>query len=98
MAALPQLKNPQLKNTAMTDAEWEARCEMAALYRVCDYLGWTDLINTHMSVRVPDESDHFLINCYGEMFDEITASTLIKMAFYGNVVGESRKFNNAGFT
>ena len=54
---------------AMSDAEWEARCELAALYRVVDHLGWTDLINTHMSVRVPGEPNAFLINSYGEMFD-----------------------------
>jgi ribulose-5-phosphate 4-epimerase/fuculose-1-phosphate aldolase len=90
-AAYPQ-------NTAMTDAEWQARCELAALYHVCDHLGWTDLINTHMSVRVPGEPDAMLINRYGEMFDEITASSLIKMDFDGNVIGESGSFNNAGFT
>jgi ribulose-5-phosphate 4-epimerase/fuculose-1-phosphate aldolase len=82
----------------MTDVEWHARCELAALYRVCDYLGWTDLINTHMTARVPDEPDHFLINRYGEMFDEISASSLIKMDIDGNVVGEPGPFNNAGFT
>jgi len=82
----------------ITGTEWQARCELAALYRVADHLGWTDLINTHMSVRVPDEPDTFLINRYGEMFDEITASSLIKMDMNGNVLGEAGKFNNAGFT
>jgi ribulose-5-phosphate 4-epimerase/fuculose-1-phosphate aldolase len=84
--------------TGMTDAEWQARCELAALYRVVDHLGWTDLINTHMSLRVPGEPDAFLINRYGEMFDEITASSLIKMDMGGVVRGEGGKFNNAGFT
>ena len=83
--------------TGMTDAEWQARCELAALYRVVDHLGWTDLINTHMSLRVPGEPDAFLINRYGEMFDEITASSLIKMDMDG-IVREGGKFNNAGFT
>jgi ribulose-5-phosphate 4-epimerase/fuculose-1-phosphate aldolase len=87
-----------LRNTDVSAAEWEARCELAALYHVSNYLGWTDLINTHMSVRVPGEPDHFLINRYGEMFDEITASSLVKMDFDGNVVGPEGKFNNAGFT
>ncbi len=82
----------------MTDAEWQARCDLAALYRVVQHMGWTDLINTHMSARVPDAPGHFLINRYGEMFDEITASSLIKMDYDGNVIGESGKFNNAGFT
>ena len=87
-----------LRNTDVSAAEWEARCELAALYHVCNYLGWTDLINTHMSVRVPGEPEHFLINRYGEMFDEITASSLVKMDFDGNVIGAEGKFNNAGFT
>lgn len=87
-----------LKNTEMTDAEWQARCDLAALYRVTDHLGWTDLINTHMSVRIPGEPGHFLINRYGEMFDEITASSLIKMDMDGNVIGATGDFNNAGFT
>ena len=60
---------------AMSDAEWATRCDLAALYRVADHLGWTDLINTHMSARVPGEPNHFLINNYGDMFDEITASS-----------------------
>jgi ribulose-5-phosphate 4-epimerase/fuculose-1-phosphate aldolase len=89
---------PQLKNTAMTDAEWQTRCELAALYHVVDHLGWTDLINTHFSARVPDEPGTFLINRYGEMFDEITASSLIKMDMDGNVIGDDAAFNDAGFT
>ena len=64
----------------MSDAEWEARCELAAVYHVNEHLGWTDTINTHMTVRVPGEPNHFLINNYGDMFDEVTASSLVKMA------------------
>src|SRR5277367_2334699 len=86
-----------LRNTDVTDAEWQARCELAALYHVCNYLGWTDLINTHMSVRVPGEEGTFLINRYGEMFDEVTASSLVKMDMDGNVLGVPGRFNNAGF-
>jgi ribulose-5-phosphate 4-epimerase/fuculose-1-phosphate aldolase len=81
----------------MTDAEWHTRCELAALYHVIEHLGWTDLINTHMSARVPGEPNHFLINNYGEMFDEITASSLVKMDIDGNVLSPGGKFNNAGF-
>jgi ribulose-5-phosphate 4-epimerase/fuculose-1-phosphate aldolase len=91
--------SPHLRNTEMSEAEWEARCELAALYHVVDHHGWTDGINTHFSVRVPGEPDAFLINNYGEMFDEITASNLVKMDFDGNVLGDKPgKFNNAGFT
>ena len=87
----------QLAKSEMSDAEWQTRCELAALYRVIDHLGWTDLINTHMSARLPDQPDHFLINNYGEMFDEITASSLVKMDMDGNVLSPGGKFNNAGF-
>lgn len=89
-----------LKEThaGMSDAEWRTRCDLAALYHVVNHLGWTDLINTHMSARVPGEPENFLINRYGEMFDEITASSLVKMDMQGNVIGDAGKFNAAGFT
>ncbi len=90
MSAALQLK-PE-----MSEAEWETRCELAALYHVINHLGWTDLINTHMSARIPGEPNHFLINNYGEMFDEITASSLVKMDMDGNVLSPGGKFNNAG--
>jgi ribulose-5-phosphate 4-epimerase/fuculose-1-phosphate aldolase len=82
----------------MSETEWKARCDLAALYHICNYFGWTDTINTHLSVRVPGEPNHFLINRYGEMFDEITASSLLKMDMDGNVLDEEGPFNNAGFT
>jgi ribulose-5-phosphate 4-epimerase/fuculose-1-phosphate aldolase len=92
MSAALQLKS------GMSDAEWNTRCELAAVYHVINHLGWTDLINTHMSARIPGEPNHFLINNYGEMFDEITASSLVKMDMDGNVLSPGGKFNNAGFT
>jgi ribulose-5-phosphate 4-epimerase/fuculose-1-phosphate aldolase len=82
----------------MNPAEWQARCDLAALYRVVDHFGWTDVINTHMSARVPGEPNTFLINHYEEMFHEITASSLIKMDLEGNVLGKQGRFNAAGFT
>lgn len=84
--------------TEMSDAEWETRTALAMLYRIVDHLGWTDLIYTHMSARVPGEPDTFLINRYGEMFDEITATSLIKMDMAGNVLGAGGDYNDAGFT
>ena len=78
----------------MSDAEWQTRCDLAALYHVVQHLGWTDTINTHMSARLPDDPNSFLINRYGEMFDEITASSLIKMDMDGNVIGEPGKFDH----
>ncbi len=83
---------------SMSEAEWQSRCELAALYRIVDHLGWTDLLDTHMSVRVPGEPNCFLINHYEELFDEITASSLIKMDIDGNVYGKQGRFNAAGFT
>lgn len=84
--------------SGMSVAEWQARCDLAALYRIVDHFGWTDVIATHMSVRVPGEPNAFLINHYEEMFDEITASSLIKMDMDGNVLGRQGRFNAAGFT
>src|ERR1700734_2604812 len=87
----------ELPKTSMTEIEWQTRCELAALYHVVNHLGWTDLINPHMSARIPDEPNTFLINNYGEMFDEVTASSLVKMDMDGNVLSPGGKFNNAGF-
>ena len=82
----------------MTEAEWQARCDLAALYRITDLFGWTDTIDTHMTVRIPGEPKCFLINNYGDLFDEITASSLVKMDIDGKVYGKDGRFNAAGFT
>ena len=65
--------------------EWQARCELAAAYRLCALYGWTDLNNTHLSLRVPGTKDHFLLNPFGMFFEEITASSLIKVDGEGNL-------------
>jgi ribulose-5-phosphate 4-epimerase/fuculose-1-phosphate aldolase len=90
---------PLKTKTSISDVEWDTRCDLAALYRILHKLRWTDLIYTHMSARVPGEPEHFLINNYGEMFDEVTASSLVKMDFEGNVVDDHAldQVNNAGF-
>jgi ribulose-5-phosphate 4-epimerase/fuculose-1-phosphate aldolase len=82
----------------MTEAEWQTRCDLAALYRIVDHLGWTDLLQTHISARIPGEPDAFLINRFGEMFEEIDASGLVKMDLDGNVIGDPARFNQAEFT
>jgi ribulose-5-phosphate 4-epimerase/fuculose-1-phosphate aldolase len=82
----------------MSPAEWQTRCDLAALYRMCDYFGWTDILATHMSARIPGEPNTFLINHYEEMFDEITASSLIKMDLDGNIIGKQGRYNTAGLT
>jgi ribulose-5-phosphate 4-epimerase/fuculose-1-phosphate aldolase len=95
---IPMSSAMKIAATDMSDAEWQTRCDLAALYHVCHDLGWTDLINTHMSARIPGEPEHFVINRYGEMFDEVTASSLVKMDLKGNVIGDQGRFNAAGFT
>jgi ribulose-5-phosphate 4-epimerase/fuculose-1-phosphate aldolase len=82
----------------MTEAEWQARCDLAALYRITDVYGWTDTINTHMSARIPGEPNAFLINNYGDLFHEITASSLVKLDLDGTVHSKDGSFNAAGFT
>lgn len=84
--------------SGMTEAEWDTRCDLAALYRVLHQFGWTDLIYNHLSARVPNEPGAFLINHYGEMFDEVTASSLVKMELDGTVIGGGNRVNKAGFT
>src|SRR5436190_8027457 len=79
--------------------EWQARVDLAALYRLVAMHGWDDLIYTHISGRIPGPEHHFLINPYGLMFEEITASSLVKIDLEGNVVQETPYFiNPAGFT
>src|SRR5215472_10125341 len=82
----------------MPDGEWQTRCDLAACYRLIDLFGWSDLLGTHISARVPGPEDHFLLNPYGMMFDEITASSLVKIDMEGNKVEPSDYgVNQAGF-
>ena len=83
----------------VTEAEWQARVDLAAAYRLVALYGWDDLIFTHISARVPGAEHHFLLNPYGMMFEEVTASSLVKIDLQGNKVTESPYFiNPAGFT
>ena len=94
------LELPSLKGK-VSDEEWRLRCEVAATYRLAALYGWDDMIFTHISVRCPDEDgkERFLINPYGVFFDEMTATSLVKVDTEGNVVGETPYFSNpAGFT
>jgi ribulose-5-phosphate 4-epimerase/fuculose-1-phosphate aldolase len=80
-------------------AEWDVRVDLAAAYRLVALFGWDDLVFTHISARVPGAERHFLINPYGMMFDEITASSLVKIDLGGTKVLESPyEINPAGFT
>lgn len=79
--------------------EHEVRVDLAACYRLIARYGWDDLIFTHISARVPGPVDHFLLNPYGMMFHEITASSLVKVDFEGNLMAPSDHIiNPAGFT
>ena len=79
--------------------EWEQRVALAAAYRLVAHFGWDDLMFTHLSARVPGRDHHFLINPYGMTFDEITASSLVKVDLDGNKVMDSPyEINPAGFT
>src|SRR5437879_9259446 len=83
----------------VSDEEWAIRLDLAAAYRMVAYYGWDDLIFTHLSARVPGPEHHFLINPYGMMFEEITASSLVKINLAGEIVMPSPYFiNPAGFT
>jgi ribulose-5-phosphate 4-epimerase/fuculose-1-phosphate aldolase len=79
--------------------EWKMRVDLAACYRLVAHFGWDDLIFTHISARVPGPDHHFLINPYGFTFEEITASSLVKVDLDGKVVEPTSYFiNPAGFT
>jgi ribulose-5-phosphate 4-epimerase/fuculose-1-phosphate aldolase len=79
--------------------EWQVRVDLAACYRLIAMYGWDDLVFTHISARVPGPEEHFLINAYGLMFEEMTASSLVKVDLAGNIVMETPcQVNPAGFT
>ena len=81
------------------EEEWKLRLDLAACYRMIAYYGWDDLIYTHVSARIPGPHMHFLINPFGLMFEEITASSLLKVDLEGNIVTPSEYIMNpAGFT
>jgi ribulose-5-phosphate 4-epimerase/fuculose-1-phosphate aldolase len=78
--------------------EWQVRTELAAAYRLVAHFGWDDLIFTHISARVPGHDDQFLINPYGMLFEEITASSLVKVDHHGEPLMETAyDVNPAGF-
>ena len=87
--------NPAAQHT-ISPEEWALRQDLAACYRLFVKYGWTDLIFTHLSARVPGEPHHYLINPYGLLFQEITASNLIKVDFSGNVISGDYPYNDAG--
>jgi ribulose-5-phosphate 4-epimerase/fuculose-1-phosphate aldolase len=92
MNAIPSLKG------RVSEAEWQVRVDLAATYRLVAMHGWDDMIFTHISARVPGPEHHFLINPYGLLFDEVTASSLVKIDMDGNKIEDSEfPVNPAGF-
>ena len=99
MSDLSELKIPSMRSK-VSAAEWQARIDLAACYRLIALFGMNDLIYNHATVRVPDEEGHFLINAYGYAYEEVTASSLIKIDLDGNIVldsGTGYGINRAGF-
>jgi len=99
MSDLSELKIPSMRSK-VSAAEWQARIDLAACYRLIALFGMNDLIYNHATVRVPDEDGHFLINAYGYAYEEVTASSLIKIDLDGNIVldsGTGYGINRAGF-
>ncbi len=87
------------KQGQVSPEEWQLRVDLAAAYRLIALYGWDDLIFTHISVRIPGDEHHFLINPYGMMFDEITASSLVRVDQEGNKLNpDDFDINPAGFT
>ena len=83
---------------ALEVQEREVRIQLAACYRLVHHFGWTDLVYTHISARVPGPEEHFLLNPLGFAFNEVTASNLVKIDLEGkNVEGSPHKVNEAGF-
>src|SRR4029453_13085992 len=95
--AATALDIPSLKGK-VSEEEWAVRVDLAAAYRLVSRYGWEDLVFTHISARVPGTEDQFLINPYGLFFDEITASSLVKIDQEGNKLdGSAYNVNQAGF-
>lgn len=95
---LQSIDIPSMKDK-VSDEEWAIRVDLAAAYRMVAHFGWDDLIFTHLSARIPGPEHHFLLNPYNLMFEEVTASSLVKVDVRGNPV-EPTPFvtNPAGFT
>ena len=99
MSDLSQLKIPSMRER-VSQAEWETRVNLAACYRLVHHYGMDDLVYNHISARVPGQEGHFLINPYGMTYDEICASSLVKIDLAGNIVQDSGTgygVNHAGF-
>ena len=99
MPTTASASGPDVRPARFGAEEWAARVQLAATYRIFDHLGWTELIYNHISLRVPGEAGHYLINPFGLHYSEVCASNLVKVDLAGNVVGHSDwPINPAGIT
>lgn len=100
MPNVPHLKSTKAIRDRVSEAEWKVRCDLAACYRLFAHFGLTDLIYNHITAKVPGPEQHFLINAYGLLYEEVTASSLHKIDIDGNYVLRapgSFEVNPAGF-
>jgi ribulose-5-phosphate 4-epimerase/fuculose-1-phosphate aldolase len=98
LSPLASVEIPPLKGK-VSDEEWKIRIDLAAAYRMVAYYGWDDIIFTHLSARIPGPEHHFLLNPYNLMFEEVTASSLVKVNLEGKPVEPTPFITNpAGFT
>src|SRR5258707_14200229 len=89
----------RLLDPRVAPGEWEARVALAACYRLVAVYGMDDIVYTHISARVPGDDEHFLINPFGTMFEDITASSLVRIDLDGKVLApQGARVNEAGFT
>lgn len=93
-----KVATPSLRERVSAE-EWDTRVDLAACYRLAAHYRMTDLIYTHISARVPGPEHHFLINAFGQLWDEISASTLVKVTLDGDVVEDPTGYgiNRAGY-
>lgn len=97
MSAASQVTHLRDSQHDFSPDEWQARLDLAAAYRMAARLGYHDLLGNHFSLRVPGTTDQYLINPYGLFFEEITASSLVKLDTKGNVLSDARYgINKAG--
>jgi ribulose-5-phosphate 4-epimerase/fuculose-1-phosphate aldolase len=98
-AQSPGLLRGRSPSDAFSDAEWNARVQLAACYRIFADMGWTELIYNHITLRLPGADKRFLINPFGLAYAEVRASNLVKIDLHGNIVGANEwPVNPAGFT
>ena len=96
---MPSSVTTSSRKDTVSPEEWQLRVDLAAAYRLVAHFGWDELVFTHISARIPSKEHHFLINPYGMMFDEITASSLVRIDQDGNKVNaDDYDVNPAGFT